>query len=120
MLNENAKKFVAALRSGEYKQGTKYLTSVRPEGEFDCCLGVACKLYIKDGGLLPTSRYENYVTYAGKPAWLPKPVREWLGFGSDDGNYKGSSLTSDNDTGKSFIEIADIIESEPKGLFVKS
>lgn len=44
MLNENAKKWVQALRSGEYKQGKDAL---RDNDKF-CCLGVACEVYKKE------------------------------------------------------------------------
>ncbi len=34
--------------------------------------------------------------------------------------YAGNnSLSAENDKGKSFLEIAEIIESEPEGLFVQ-
>ena len=41
-MNENAKKWVAALRSGEYKQGQYNL---RSDQDHFYCLGVACDLY---------------------------------------------------------------------------
>ena len=50
-MNDNAKALVAALRSGDYKQGKKRLTQRLANGdELDCCLGVACKLYQKSEG----------------------------------------------------------------------
>jgi hypothetical protein len=46
-------------------------------------------------------------------------VREWVGLQHDDGSSKyEDSLTDLNDGGKTFEEIADFIESQPKGLLV--
>ena len=44
MLNDNAKKWVAALRSGKYEQAKGWLR----EGDKFCCLGVACDLFDPD------------------------------------------------------------------------
>ena len=42
---ENLTKWVKALRSGEFKQGTGTLRTVKPHGEpAYCCLGVVCEL----------------------------------------------------------------------------
>ena len=56
--------------------------------------------------------------FDGELAGLPPSVPHWLGLQTADGNYsKGGALADDNDRGKTFDEIADIIESEPEGLF---
>jgi hypothetical protein len=104
MLNDNAKKWVAALRSGEYKQCQQRLT----DGEGYCCLGVACAIS------------PNAVDGWKEDCTLPWGVREWLGLATawGDNNCNGS-LSQLNDMGKTFAEIADLIESEPEGLFVK-
>lgn len=113
MLNENARLWVKALRSGEYKQGKHRLRI----GEEYCCLGVACDLFQKAGGAL-TVRSGRFYTYNNESMVLPNTVQEWLGLTGRAGQYnKGYELSHDNDTGKSFAEIADIIESEPPGLF---
>lgn len=41
---ENRINWVAALRSGKYKQGSGSLTQITKNGQLDCCLGVACKV----------------------------------------------------------------------------
>ena len=46
-MNDNAKKLIKALRSGEYKQCRAVLRDSR---RF-CCLGVACDIYSKETGL---------------------------------------------------------------------
>ena len=54
----------------------------------------------------------------GSDKVLPKNVMRWFGFLDTDGWInRNSSLTRLNDNGKTFEEIADVIESEPNGLF---
>ena len=108
MLNKNAKKWVKALRSGKYKQGIGQLRS----GEKFCCLGVACDLAVKAGVIK---------SFVGSRAGLTKTVRKWLNLNESEGDYEGGmgALSADNDDGKNFLTIANIIESEPKGLFVE-
>lgn len=122
-MNKNAKKWVKALRSGKYQQGTGALCNVQ-EGEPDlfCCLGVACDLYQKENGDLKveqTTWKPGQRTYDGRTGSLPEKVEEWLGLADGDGSYKDgdTSLASYNDAGKTFKQIAAIIEREPKGLF---
>lgn len=104
-MNDNAKRWVEALRSGKYEQGKNGL---RTKDKF-CCLGVACDIY-------DNTIWDKLPENLGR---LPSYVREWLDLSHDEGEYKGSYLTNDNDIkNKSFEEIADIIESEPEGLFV--
>jgi hypothetical protein len=113
MLNENAKKWVAALRSGEYKQAQSQLKTEIGH----CCLGVACEL-AKQAGVISD--------YKSSEWFLPVTVRNWLGLATHGGTYQESedtdldmSLARKNDRGATFSEIADIIESEPEGLFSK-
>lgn len=102
MLNDAAKKWVAALRSGEYRQGKGAL--VTEDGKY-CCLGVACHLYEMEGVQPP-------IAYRGRN-FLPDAVCEWLGTAC----ISLVALLNDGQ-GIPFPEIADIIESEPEGLFV--
>lgn len=115
------KLWLNALRSGEYKQGKGTLRA----NDSYCCLGVLCDLHAKefkkDWVLVPTVNDEHY-DYLGRTQFLPNEVSNWaeidyyksLGytnsgmFKNDDG--KDSSLSTLNDEGKSFTEIADIIE----------
>lgn len=116
--------WVAALRSGDYKQGKGYLAN---KGQF-CCLGVACELAIKDGVKVKRSdRPSGVKEYDGVTGAMPLPVRQWLGLKYSDGAYKtdnGSyeesrSLAGLNDNGYGFEAIAQLIESHPKGMFVE-
>jgi hypothetical protein len=54
-------------------------------------------------------------------AVLPPLVQVWLALTSESGDFGSyyESLTELNDNGKTFDEIASVIESEPDGLFVK-
>jgi hypothetical protein len=120
---EFRKKWVEALRSGQYKQGRKRLCC---DGAY-CCLGVACDLYNKlnSENPLPTSvMADGAIKYGDNDSYLPTIVGESLGMLSYTGKYmrpEGSYgyLAKDNDCGSSFLQIADLIESEPEGLFVK-
>jgi len=92
---EDKAKWVAALRSGQYTQGRGELKDYY--GCF-CCLGVACEIGIAEEGiegLDPGIRHANILT---KPSFMPLNEQE--------------KLAILNDTGKSFIEIADHIEKE--------
>lgn len=113
-MNDNAKKWVAALRSGDYKQGQNYLC----QGDCYCCLGVACELFIKEGGELNKIQKNNYYQYGGKDGHLPEIVRDWLGLTFPQASWGNNSLLLLNDNEElDFNQIADVIESEPEGLF---
>lgn len=113
-MNENAKKWVEALRSGDYKQATGVLTRVNDKGEPEshCCLGVACQVAIENGVPLELtiredtssyedSEYENmetppkiigYVEEAFGPgisqtSVLPPIVQKWLGLTTLEGTF---------------------------------
>ena len=120
-MNDNAKAWVAALRSGEFKQAKQSL-HLKDEvaGDSFCCLGVACKMFDDDNpGALRISRNHGTMEYDSWGSILPYAVQQWLGLGDTTGGFDrgNKSLASQNDSGKSFAEIADIIESEPEGLF---
>ncbi len=104
--NENRtqiKKWVEVLKSGKYEQGKGTLEA---NGKF-CCLGVACDLFIpkdkqmrgKKGHLVGMLPHDQ--DYA--PDWLHS-------VNADIRVGYGTSLSTMNDRGESFIEIANIIE----------
>lgn len=114
-MNENAKKWVEALRSGKYKQGQGYL---RFNDKF-CCLGVACDVAIENGLCVKVDSANKQIYYGGEVGILPQIVSDWLGMRVRTSEFDGlNQLTVENDNGSTFSEIADLIESEPKGLFV--
>lgn len=116
------KKWVAALRSGEYAQGVCHLKKYR-DGEFEyCCLGV---LSVVNGDTFvqyPEKDLQNNIDlYFVKEdlekhvgdfrrnrhvATCSQPYYDELGLDSYVVNY----LWSMNDTGAAFSEIADYIE----------
>lgn len=131
-MNENAQKWIAALRERGMEQTTGILHEVADEGDRFCCLGVACKLYEEENpGMLSivTSNGDDsgddrtHVRYNDNGHALPAMVQRWLGLQTETGSYAeagdftSSSLSSKNDGGASFKDIADIIESEPRNLF---
>lgn len=114
--------WVEALRSGKYEQTQAYLA----DRSGFCCLGVACELAVEAGIISPSfesgihtngvRRYENNVSC------LPPAVLNWLGLNSETGLFNEGtedeeSLAGLNDNGKTFAEIADVIEARPEGLF---
>jgi len=95
MANKEAvKKWVEALRSGNYKQGKGALRvtqgrELSPSEDRFCCLGVACDLAEREGVMLDvnfTTRGDQYehdgvwdVSYDGDHLELPEAVQDWLG-----------------------------------------
>jgi hypothetical protein len=125
MNNNNAKLWVEALRSGKYKQGVHHLCL----GDKYCCLGVACEIYAKYHTLDRKLTEDNIMVYKEPTnsreyvTSLPPAVQGWLNLTTEFGEFfskQPATLSGQNDTGLSFDEIADLIESEPKGLFVNS
>lgn len=114
-MNNNAKLWVKALKSGKYKQTSGTLQ----DEDGYCCLGVACKLYEKKTGKKLEKNDRGFYCDATLRGKFTK-VRKWLRLHFSDGEYGcNDNLTDLNDSGYSFKEIAKIIESEPKGLFIK-
>lgn len=115
-MNDNAKKWIAALRGGKYKQGAGALR----DGDHYCCLGVACELFLEENpGAIKVEQQDlsGHTAYEGSVAVLPDVVRDWLGLSTEIGQFGGYSLSEKNDNGTPFQQIADIIEAEPIGLF---
>ena len=134
-LNANAQKWVDALRSGKYKQTREALRNDEGNEPKFCCLGVACDLYAKETNVDGWQKIETGVNTLYKfvseesssEAALPRPVAEWLGLNSVEGEFDPElaglkvstliALNDDHDMRYDFKKIADIIESQPKGLF---
>lgn len=108
-------KWVKALRSGKYKQGTKALYQNDSEDgkKGYCCLGVLTHLYAKEKGL----SFKEIIKRSGN-SMLPRSVQKWAGLeGLDSDNpkvdYKGEScdLAHLNDENRlKFPTIAKLIE----------
>jgi hypothetical protein len=111
-----AEKWVAALRSGKYKQGKGLL---RDRHNNYCCLGVLCEILDTPHSLGAYSGYYYYQdeTQTAYATILPKTVQSRAGMVSDRGDLPGMSPLSElNDIGTPFTEIADIIEREYENL----
>lgn len=105
-------KWLAALRSGEYKQGQDALRS----GDKYCCLGVLSDLYQEDHEDCVWKRTENGQTLSltgANSQDLPVQVATWAGIrrpvmvSSQGRDIRVAEL---NDGGHSFAELADLIE----------
>ena len=108
-VRENQDRWIAALRSGKYKQGKKFLHQA--DGSM-CCLGVAAVLF-KPDEVEPVLLGEAYA-YDNMFCTAPSYVCEALGIewaGSPRNHTINKSLAAMNDAGKTFEEIADIFEA---------
>lgn len=111
------KKWIRALRSGRFKQAHD---SLRTEDGF-CCLGVLCDLYrqetkrgewrddIENGFVFhPSARAKSADTT------LPPSVMRWAGLREDDPRVgdSDSHLSGVNDSGRTFAQIAAMIQAD--------
>jgi hypothetical protein len=136
MLNENAKTWINALKSGEFKQTRHLLTRLSSDGSQvvgHCCLGVACELAMRSGVSLQATDIAGSAdqgvanascrVYNNCKTALPQEVQDWLGLKDRVGSISAirtndaRSLANMNDFGIPFSQIADFIKSEPEGLF---
>lgn len=113
MNQEIKQKWLAALRSGEYKQGRGCL---KRDNRY-CCLGVLCDLYAKEKGL----EWEGSTIIPSESSYyLPRTVSIWAGIENGVDNWNGNpvveyrksekSLAALNDDKLDFNKIADVIE----------
>lgn len=122
MKPEIAEMWIEALESGEYKQTSEVLTRIYNGEQRHCCLGVLCKLAIKNGLQIDTRLEEDLLGYPityydDEHNYLPAKVRDWAGMNNTRGVYaKGESLALDNDSAKTFLEIAQIIKDNKEVL----
>lgn len=100
---ELRKKWVAVLRSGQYKQTMGALKTDKGY----CCLGVLCEV----AGLLPHKQLNYTWTFEGCTNYLPWSVVTKAGFDSENATFNNISLAQLNDDGQSFEYIADFIEA---------
>jgi hypothetical protein len=94
------KKWVAALRSGKFKQGSLALLA---QGSY-CCLGVLCRV----SGMTPQAIKNLECEEGDTNGLLPKSLRKE--FGITDRQQRALALM--NDDGCSFDAIADRIEKK--------
>jgi len=115
-MNEVIKaEWVALLREGGLKQTDGELYNTVTDSY--CCLGVLCEIAVGHGiSLKKDSMYKTKYKKDCNDLVLPEGISEWAGLKGDNDpkakHYK-RSLAGLNDNGKTFSQIADIIE---KGL----
>jgi hypothetical protein len=97
--------WIDALTSGEFHKAQGILRNDKYNTY--CCLGVLCELHRR----ITNKGGWNGAFYFDKCGHLPEQVQEWSGIESTNAEYKNSNLVMDNDSGKSFISIAQIIEN---------
>jgi hypothetical protein len=128
MNKEIAEKWIKALRSGDYKQGSDVLHNT--SNNTYCCLGVLCDIYQQEGnkfnsvsegiwGVETDDGLENlYATcFDGRCDVLPEVVMKWADISCASGSFDGSNLAAMNDDdGYTFGEIATIIEANVEYL----
>ena len=104
-------RWVAALRSGRYQQGQGFLNK---DGAL-CCLGVLCDLYDPDAWVATGDGVAHMNDSVSFP---PMEVNEWAGFDAMPDEIEVSingctqGLADHNDSGRTFLEIADAIEEQ--------
>lgn len=108
-----ARKWAAALASGEYKQGKGQLR----EGDKFCCLGVLCNLHAQAHPEIAAKQKQKSV-YLDSIGVLPSEVQEWAGMNSSTGyiTYVIDLVDMNDKEGKSFAEIAKVIRKLWKEL----
>ena len=108
-------KWVAALKSGKYKQGCCHLRG--PTGY--CCLGVLCEVFMDEGNELDVRTTQNSVVeYNGQTSYPPKKVREWAGICHVSGRASSADycVAAINDTTDSFTDAIEYIEKHWKNM----
>lgn len=122
---EVKQKWIAALRSGKYEQGSEKLRSVSGY----CCLGVLCDIYAQEhnaqwefrGNEETNLQPKDYWYFGEQSEFLPESVREWaelnlynpiLRVEADEMFEVNEEVSTLNDEGYSFSTIADLIEAQ--------
>lgn len=109
----NRGKWIAALRSGEFKQA---IGTLENDSEGFCCLGVLAKI----AGCERTIKDRHNIFYDEESGFAPVRAREWAGLldGAGQSNPANISLTHLNDTkGYNFDQIADYLEKNESKYF---
>lgn len=107
-MNTFAKEWVAALRSGKYRQTRAYLRT----NEGFCCLGVACDLMAPETWETISG---SVYSFRGNDANLPKEVARKLNL-----TYEAEDRLTvlNDDKAYTFNRIADYIEENRGNLFL--
>lgn len=139
MKHEVMKKWVDALRFGNYRQATGTLREVSDSGPAYCCLGVLCELHRQEHNADNADYHYTWgegisqslnksAAYADQCDILPHSVRQWAGLHDrnplvkveiysdeeDEGRYEITELN--DEIGWSFEELAATIEKQWESL----
>jgi hypothetical protein len=118
---EIARRWVEALRSGEYDQTRGALQRQEPDEDGNpvgfCCLGVLCELAVEEKVIGSPTIGQGWVGYGrcDHTSLLPDPDAEWAGFTCSDpelkvgGTTKTASYLNDEDR-LTFADLAEVIE----------
>jgi hypothetical protein len=118
---ERVRKWIDALRSGEYQQTTGSLENLQGGQRYNCCLGVLMRVASADPTLSHlTFTFQDpdpsgYVLMNGNSSLPPESVMGEFGFGSERNPHLrilGGNATQANDDGYSFADIAYALEWE--------
>ena len=123
-------KWIDALRSGKYEQGSEKLRSVTGY----CCLGVLCDLYSQEhnvkwefrGNEETNLQPMDYWYFDEQSEFLPYSVMDWAKLKThnptvrvhcedsddEDTRYYTDEIANVNDSGYDFSQIANIIEAQ--------
>lgn len=114
-------RWVEKLREPGLPQTKGALNRPEPDGSIPqgfCCLGVLCEIAVEEG-VVARRVHPRSVGYGeqGNIGVLPVEVEVWAGLDSCDPSWIDdelgrSTLSSRNDNGTPFAELADIIEKE--------
>lgn len=105
--------WLEALRSDKYKQGNGLLRTF--DNKF-CCLGVLCDIYTKTTDIGWNDDNRHSYGMGMYTASLDPDVQEWAGVDNTwgyiwlDEEGRKTNLANMNDSGKTFEEIAKVIE----------
>lgn len=118
-MNKKVKeRYTAALRSGEYFQGTRWMCQQFSSGERAfCALGVLADLHARETGAewVP-ARTNQTASYLGRIGHLPDEVCRWAGLAARDPVVvvadKRRTLSQLNDWGVAFEEIAALVDAQ--------
>ena len=103
MKRDIAEKWIADLRAGPLQA-----KQVLFNGSGHCCLGRLCVLAGLEPKYIKSTRAYKFLR---QREVLPHKIRLWAGMKKTNGEYCGGFLAADNDSGKTFAEIAGIIEA---------
>jgi hypothetical protein len=126
---EVKQKWIDALRSGKYEQGSEKLRSVSGY----CCLGVLCDLYAQEhntewefrGNEETNLQPKDYWYFEDQSEFVPESVMDWAGFtencpvvkidveeDDEDSWFYHEGLADLNDSGYTFNELSKLIQEQ--------